>query len=341
MKFIAALLLLFASSGVVSAQTAASQAPAPTPNAAPAGAVAPPTADTVVASPAPFLWQISVGNVTHYLLGSVHLLPKSVQPLPPALDKAYAGADTLVFESDLGALDAPAMQRDVLAAARGKGLRDEIPPALYERVQARARRYGLADTVCDPYAAWFCAMTLEIFSFQQQGFDAATGLDQYFYARAANDNKTVAWFEAPSEHLRLFTEMDADMGRRFLASVLDEDGDPRQQPTALLNAWRAGDIGYVEQLDIDMKQQYPALYERLLAARNRAWLPVLAARLKLPGSQMIIVGAAHLVGPDGLVPALRLRGFDVRRVDAPAGVPLDLKLDSSLSVVPPAAVPHD
>src|SRR3546814_6755349 len=60
------------------------------------------------------------------LLGSVHLLPESVQPLPAALDKAYGSADTLVFESDLGALDAPAMQRDVLAAARGKkGLRSE------------------------------------------------------------------------------------------------------------------------------------------------------------------------------------------------------------------------
>jgi uncharacterized protein YbaP (TraB family) len=298
-------------------------------------------AETATPSSAPFLWRITVGDVTHYLLGSVHLLPKSAQPLPPALDKAYAGADTLVFESDLGALDAPAMQRDVLAAARGKGLRDEIPPALYERVQARAREYGLPDAVCDPYAAWFCAMTLEIFAFRQQGFDAAGGLDQYFYAMAANDNKTVAWFEAPSEHLRLFTDMDAEMGRRFLASVLDEDGDPQQQPAALLKAWKAGDVGYVEQLDADMKRRYPALYERLLAARNRAWLPLLAARLKLPTSQMIIVGAAHLVGPDGLVPALRLRGFDVRRVDVPAPphTPMDLKLDPTLTLptpVPPS-----
>src|SRR3546814_1719078 len=139
------------------------------------------------------------------LLGSVHLLPESVQPLPAALDKAYGSADTLVFESDLGALDAPAMQRDVLAAARGKkGLRDEISPAMYARVQARARGDGLSDSVCDPYAAWFCAMTLEIFSFQRQGFDAASGLDQYFYAMAVNDNKSVAWLEAPTEHMRLF-----------------------------------------------------------------------------------------------------------------------------------------
>src|SRR3546814_16666573 len=97
------------------------------------------------ASPAPFLWKITVGPVTHYLLGSVHLLPESVQPLPAALDKAYGSADTLVFERDLGALDAPAMQRAVLAAARGKQwLRDEISPAISDRGQARAPAVGLA-----------------------------------------------------------------------------------------------------------------------------------------------------------------------------------------------------
>lgn len=331
MKPVAALLLLFGCSSVLA------QPPAP--------AVAAPQhaePDAAPASSAPFLWQVTVGGVTHYLLGSVHLLPKSVQPLPPALDKAYVSADTLVFESDLGALDAPAMQRDVLAAARGKGLREEIPPALYERVQARARDYGLSDSICDPYAAWFCAMTLEIFSFQQRGFDAATGLDQYFYAKAANDNKNIAWFEAPSEHMRLFTEMTPELGRRFLASTLDEDNDPQQQPAALLDAWKAGDTAYLERLDVDLKHRYPSLYERLLAARNRAWLPVLAARLNLPASQMIIVGAAHLVGPDGLVPALRLRGFDVRRVDAP---PTDarpvLKLDTTLALpAAPAGPPN-
>src|SRR3546814_6535419 len=75
----------------------------------------------------------------------------------------------------------------------------------------------------------------------------------------------------------------------------DLDNDPQQQPAALLSAWKAGDTAYLQRLDVDMKHRYPSLYEHLLAARNRAWLPVLAARLKLPTAQMIIVGAAHLV----------------------------------------------
>lgn len=323
-------------------------APAPTavPAAkAPAAAVPTPTPATTGNSPAPFLWKVKVGDVTHYLLGSVHLLPKLAHPLPAALEDAYAKSDTVVFESDLGALDAPDMQRAVLAAARGQvdGLRSEIPAPMYQRVQEHARNYGLPDNVCDPYAAWFCAMTFEIFSLRQEGFDASLGLDQHFYERAADDNKAVAWFEAPAEHLKLFTAMTPEMAQSFLAATLDEDGDPDQQPSALLKAWQTGDIAYVDRLDTAMKQDYPALYERLLAARNRAWLPNLAARLKLPAAQMIIVGAAHLVGPDGLVSALRARGFDVQRVGAPETVvpPAPAKPEMPAITPPPSAPKPD
>ncbi|NKF21058.1 TraB/GumN family protein [Solimonas marina] len=267
-------------------------------------------------NPAPFLWRVQVGQITHYLLGSVHLLPEAAHPLPAALERAYAHASTVVFESDLASLDAPDMQRAVLAAARlhGETLRDELSPALYERVQRHAREFGLPAEVCDPYAAWFCAMTFEIFSLQQGGFAASLGLDQHFFERASADNKQIDWFEAPAEHLKLFTEMSPKLAGSFLQATLDEDGDPRQEPEALFQAWRSGDVAYVEALDAQMKEEDPALYERLIAARNRAWMPNLSARLKSSEAQMIIVGAAHLVGPDGLVSALRNRGFDVRAV---------------------------
>jgi uncharacterized protein YbaP (TraB family) len=328
------------------APSAPAPAPTPTPTAgAAASAIAP--VNPADLSPAPFLWAVKGGSVTHYLLGSVHLLPKLAHPLPAALEDAYAKADTLVFESDLGALDAPDMQRAVLAAARSQtaSLRDDIPPELYARVQAHARRDGLPDNVCDPYAAWFCAMTFEIFSLRQLGFDAALGLDQHFYERALGDNKAIAWFEAPARHLQLFTDMNAEVARRFLAATLDEDDKPDQRPAALLKAWLTGDIAFIDQLDVDFKRDYPAVYDRLLAARNRAWLPNLAARLHSPDAQMIIVGAAHLVGPDGLVNALRQRGFDVQYLGAMAATrgeaPAAEAPGQAVAPSPaPAAAPH-
>jgi uncharacterized protein YbaP (TraB family) len=309
---------------------------AETPPAAPAPAVAAGDAAKVAHNAAPFLWEVHSGGTTHYLLGSVHLLPQAAHPLPSGLEAAYAKADTLVFESDLAALDAPDMQKELLAAARSKSLREEVSPELYARVQARARQYELPDNICEPYAAWFCAMTLDVFSFRAHGFDAALGLDQHFYARAARDNKTIAWFEAPREHLKLFAGMGAELGREFLTATLDEDSDPAEQPEALFKAWQDGDSEFVEKLVIDMQHDDPRLYERLLAARNRSWLPALVSRLQGREPQLIIVGAAHLAGPDGLVPALRQRGFDVRPYGA--AQPVELKSEPA-KPSPPAPSP--
>src|SRR5690606_31645856 len=118
------------------------------------------------------------GGTTHYLLGSVHLLPETAQPLPSGLERAYREADSLVFETDLEALGSAEMQQQLLAAAAGRPLREMPAPSLHAAVQARASELGLGAAVCDPYAAWFCAMLLELAEFRRGGFTAEHGIDQ-------------------------------------------------------------------------------------------------------------------------------------------------------------------
>ena len=51
------------------------------------------------------------------------------------------------------------------------------------------------------------------------------------------------------------------------------------------------------------------MYQRLLVARNRNWLPQLEALFTRPGRAFVVVGAAHLVGPDGLIAMLKAKGY--------------------------------
>jgi uncharacterized protein YbaP (TraB family) len=53
----------------------------------------------------------------------------------------------------------------------------------------------------------------------------------------------------------------------------------------------------------------PALYESLLAARNRKWIPKIEALLNGDRNYLVIVGTGHLVGPDGVVELLRRAGI--------------------------------
>jgi uncharacterized protein YbaP (TraB family) len=275
------------------------------------------------ASDAPFLWEIQGAKAKHYLMGSVHLLPPSTQPLPPALESAYAKAAGVVFESDLATLADPKSQMAMLnAAAAPDGLRLLVSKDSYERLQKRARELNMPlDQTCDPYKAWFCAMTLEIFSYQRAGFQAEYGLDQYFFTRALKDGKPIRWLEAPEVQINLFTDMPDKLGEQFLVATLDEQAEAGQDPDGLLHMWRDGDQAELEKITREMKLHQPQAYARLLADRTRAWLPTLEKMLAGDSTQLIIVGAAHSVGPDGLLALLKAKGYDIHAVaaDVPEG----------------------
>jgi len=56
------------------------------------------------------------------------------------------------------------------------------------------------------------------------------------------------------------------------------------------------------------------MYQRLLVDRNRNWMPKIEALFARPGRAFVVVGAAHLVGADGLISMLRARGYTVEQM---------------------------
>lgn len=270
-------------------------------------------------SPAPFLWELRApqGAVVHHLLGSVHLLPPSAHPLPPALEDAYRDAELLVVESDLEALSSADAQMQLLGAAQSdapEGLRAEIDAETYARLGRQARAVGLPPEFCDAFHAWFCALTLEVTGFLRAGFSPELGVDQHYYGRARRDGKAVAWLESPEEHLALFMQMPERLGAAFLEATLDAYAAQTATPAALVRAWRSGDVAFMRARVEDLRAAHPDAHARLLADRNRAWLKPLDFWLRDTRPALVIVGAAHLIGDDGLVELLSRQGFALEAV---------------------------
>jgi uncharacterized protein YbaP (TraB family) len=65
-----------------------------------------------------------------------------------------------------------------------------------------------------------------------------------------------------------------------------------------------------------MRREYPDLYQSINVDRNHAWLPQVQAMLDDEASDetMVVVGALHLLGDDGLVQLLRKKGYRVERL---------------------------
>ncbi|WP_420467392.1 TraB/GumN family protein [Panacagrimonas sp.] len=269
------------------------------------------------AADAPFLWKVQGERATHYVMGSVHVLPRSAYPLPQALQQAYDDTRELVLETDPAALAAPQMREHMLrAAASGQGLAQEVGTELHRKVQSRARELELPAEICDPFKAWFCGLTLGLIEFQRAGMDPSLGLDQHFYRQAQSMQRPIAWLETPQAQFELFIGMDAQMSRQFLQSTLQDFERPELQPDALIELWQRNDTRAMERFIVDTARDFPRFHRRMMSERNRAWAAALVPRLQGAAAQLVIVGAGHLLGPDSLLQELRARGFAVEPVVA-------------------------
>ncbi len=93
--------------------------------------------------------------------------------------------------------------------------------------------------------------------------------------------------------------------------------------TTLADAWKAGDAPTVERIVLQELRKEPGMYQRLLVDRNKDWLPKIEALFARKGRTFVVVGAAHLVGSDGLLAMLKAKGYGDRA--ALVSLPFDVR----------------
>lgn len=264
-----------------------------------------------------FAWKASGTPGTVYLVGSVHLLSKDYYPLNPALESAFDASDVLVEELDLGEVSLPQSQGLMLARGAlppGETLSRVISPATYERVSQRVAGLGLPMEALSRFKPWAIALTLLAVEWQKAGFDATLGLDRHFFDRAVASGRAVQGLESLEFQISRFDGLTSDQQDRMLAETLQELDTQKSSVVQLADAWRSGDVAAVERVVLKDVQQDKQMYERLLVDRNREWLPKIEALFARRGAAFVVVGAAHLVGPDGLVQMLRAKGYTVAQM---------------------------
>lgn len=264
-----------------------------------------------------FLWKATGRGGVVYLAGSVHMLSQNYYPLDPALETSFKESDLLVEEVDLNEMLAPEAQLQILTRGMLPGdqtLDKVLSPPTYALVNKTAGGLGAPMEALHRFKPWMLAVALEGLVLQQGGFDPNLGLDKHFYDLAQSGGKQVQGLETAEYQLSRFDDMTMAQQDRFLADTLKELDTEKASVSQLADAWKVGDAATVERIVLSDLKSDPVMYQRLLVERNRNWLPKLDALFSRRGRAFVVVGAAHLVGPDGLLRMLKAKGYTIEQM---------------------------
>lgn len=264
----------------------------------------------------PSLWVVKDADTTIYLFGTVHLLPNDTAWRYPALDHALADSRTLYIEltDDDQANMAALVLRYGLDAAHP--LPDLLDPPELRQLKTAADLAGVPGGMqtLSMMRPWLAALTLATAPLLKAGLDPQHGVDKQLKAQMLGAGKQVIGLETAEQQIHFLADMSQPLQLAFLRSAMREAGKAPTELTELIDAWKAGDTAEIARIeDEDMRQQEPALYQRLLVQRNQSWAGKIAAMLQQPGTVFIAVGAAHLAGPDSVQAQLLKMGIVAQR----------------------------
>jgi uncharacterized protein YbaP (TraB family) len=260
-----------------------------------------------------FMWRIERDGRIGWLVGSIHVLTPDYYPLPATMEKAFMRSVTLMEEVDQRELATPEFASLVYQKGfyqSNHTLENEVSKETFAAIRARVEKLGLDIDRFQRMKPWLAGITLMALEVKKGGFDAAHGLDLHFFQKAPRMGKKFRALETAADQIGVFADLDKPMQEAMFRESVEGRDSELHQVTAMANAWRRGDVDALERITLDPLKDAPEVYELLFVRRNRAWIPKIEECLA-DGHCFIVVGAGHLIGPDGLLVELKKRGYVV------------------------------
>ncbi|MHA6692847.1 TraB/GumN family protein [Devosia sp. A449] len=263
----------------------------------------------------PALWEVRDDDSSIWLFGSFHILPEGTEWRTELFDGVLAEADSVVFETDVR--PAAIAQMGANAFARGiyvdgTLLTDVMDEALEAQLRQQAAAMDMPMGMVLAMRPWMATNTITVqmlaaHGYQDQGVEfilqpeiseerlgsLETGAEQLEVLAGAPDDEQLAMLQATLDQLDALPKLMDKMKTRWVA------GTPEQLADLFLM-----ELGGFE----------TAFLDRLLYARNQNWLGPIEAMLAENRENLVIVGAAHLIGDGSVLDLLEHAGYQVQRV---------------------------
>jgi uncharacterized protein YbaP (TraB family) len=263
------------------------------------------------------VWRVSDGNNSVYLGGTVHLLRPGDYPLPEEYEQAYQGSSELYFETDISSMSDLSVQAQMLQQltySDGRTLKTVLSEDAYTTLEDYTATIGMPLMMLEQFKPGMIISTLQVLEFQRIGF-TPQGVDAFFNTRALGDAKDIGALETIEEQIGFLAAMGEGNESEFILLSLEDLENTNASMEEMITAWRNGDERALQKLFVDdMQQRAPGLFDSLISQRNLRWMPQIEAMFEDPDTEFVLVGAAHLIGGEGLVQLLQSKGYEVSQL---------------------------
>jgi len=259
-------------------------------------------------------WKATSGTRTLYLLGSIHVGDSRMYPLPKEIEGAFERSAALVVESyspNDSQADVDAFMDKHGVYPEGESLFRHLSSGTEDKLRQFASKNGVDATNLGSLKPWVVMMVTGFWPMISGGkTPSAPGIDDYFIGKA-KDHKPIVGVETTEFQLNQLASIPDESQIAILTDALasSSTGEPD-----LEELWAAGNAAKIEKVTTGSFAKYPAIRKRLLEERNSHMVAVALSTLSSKNPCFLVVGAAHMLGPDGIVNLLRRKGFQVSAV---------------------------
>ena len=262
------------------------------------------------------LWQISKNGNELYLGGTIHLLKKEDYPLPVEFSEAFKKSDMLVFETNIELVQTPEFGEKMsrmMTYPSGKSLENDLSVKTFNKLKKYLAERNIPVDSFLHYKPPMVVIVITILELKKMGM-IDIGVDEYFHQQAKQAGKTIDYFETADEQLEFLSTMGQGNENEMILSTINDMSKIESMMTVIKSAWLTGDENKMADVTLsDMMRDYPDFYQTLLVKRNNNWMPHIERMLTTRKIEMVLVGALHLVGKDGLLQQLRNKGYTIKQ----------------------------
>lgn len=261
-----------------------------------------------------------------YIVGTYHLAPASfadeIKGATEALHSVGAVCGELIMD-DINRGNAAKALNEAMMLPEGHYISDILTEEQMESLNGYMREVLGMDfnnpqckLLMGRYRPSALVMQLELMSYMKMtpDFNPLKLIDDHFQREAKRMGKRVLGLETVEFQIAtLFDAVPIEEEVEQLMTLVENPAEAHEAMRALADAYFSKDIEAIERCmlsSVERGETTPEEWERICTSRNRNWVEQMPA-IMTEGSTLFVVGAAHLVGDEGVVALLRKAGYKV------------------------------